>query len=65
MVRAGETLASDEAVAIAGFGTFSTRERAARRGRNPATGEPISIAASKTLAFKAGKKLRECVNAGN
>ena len=59
----GEALASDEAVAITGFGTFSTRERAARRGRNPATGESISIAASKTPAFKAGKKLRECVDA--
>ena len=46
------------------FGTFTTRARAAREGRNPATGESIAIAASKTPAFKAGKKLRETVNAG-
>ena len=60
----GEALARDETVAIAGFGTFSTRARSARQGRNPATGESISIAASKTPAFKAGKRLRETVNAG-
>ena len=58
-----ETLARDESVAIAGFGTFSTRARSARQGRNPATGESIAIPASKTPAFKAGKKLRETVNA--
>ena len=50
----GEALASDETVAIAGFGTFSTRDRPARRGRNPRTGESIAIAASRTPAFKAG-----------
>ena len=60
----GETLARDEPVAIAGFGTFSTRARSPQQGRNPATGETISIAASKTPAFKAGKSLRETVNAG-
>lgn len=60
----GEALARDESVTVAGFGTFSTRARAARRGRNPATGESIPIAASKTPAFKAGRKLRESVNAG-
>ena len=59
-----ETLARNETVAIAGFGTFTTRARAAREGRNPATGESIAIAASKSPAFKAGKKLRETVNAG-
>ena len=58
----GDALAGDDTVAIVGFGTFSTRERAARRGRNPATGEAISIAASKTPAFKTGKKLRDKVN---
>ena len=56
-----ETLARGEAVAIAGFGTFSTRSRAGRQGRNPHTGEPIAIAATKAPAFKAGKALREAV----
>ena len=60
----GEALARDESVTVAGFGTFSTRARAARAGRSPATGESISIGASKTPAFKAGRKLRETVNAG-
>ena len=58
----GDALASDDTVAIAGFGTFSTRTRAARQGRNPATGESIAIAASKAPAFKAGKTLRDTVN---
>ena len=58
-----EALASDETVTIAGFGTFSTRDRPARQGRNPATGESIAIAASRTPAFKAGKRLRDQVNA--
>ena len=60
----GEALARDETVAIAGFGTFSTRARSARQGRNLATGESITIAASKTPAFKVGKRLRETINAG-
>ena len=51
-----------DALAIAGFGTFSTRSRAARQGRNPQTGESIAIAAARALAFKAGKKLRDIVN---
>ena len=59
----GEALASDETVAIAGFGTFSARSRRARRGRNPRTGESIAIAASRTPAFKAGKTLRDQLNA--
>ena len=54
-------LASGETVSLPGFGTFSTRSRAARQGRNPATGETIVIAASKTPAFKAGKALRDAV----
>ena len=58
-----DALSSNDTVAIAGFGNLSTRDRAAREGRNPATGESIAIAASKTPAFKAGKKLRETVNA--
>ena len=46
-----------------GFGTFETRERAAREGRNPQTGEAIKIAATVVPAFKAGKGLKEQVNA--
>ena len=56
-----DALANGETVAIAGFGTFSTRARAARQGRNPQTGEPLTIAASKAPAFKAGKPLRDAV----
>ncbi len=48
-------------VQIAGFGTFSVRSRKARMGRNPRTGEPIQIAASKTVGFKAGKALRDAL----
>ena len=49
-------------VQLVGFGTFETRERAARTGRNPQTGEDIKIAASTTPAFKAGKALKDKVN---
>ena len=59
-----EALARGETVSIAGFGTFATRSRAARQGRNPATGESIAIAASTAPSFKAGKALRDAVNAG-
>ena len=58
-----ETLAREENVAIAGFGTFSTHRRAARKGRNPRTGESIDIAPSTAPSFKAGKPLRDAVNA--
>ena len=51
----GDALARDEPVAIAGFGKFVIRGRAARRGRNPQTGEPVAIAASKVPSFKAAK----------
>ena len=54
-------LASGEKVSLVGFGTFSTRSRLARSGRNPHTGESIAIAASKTPSFKAGKALRDAV----
>ena len=57
-----ETLASGDKVQIIGFGTFEVRERAARKGRNPQTGEVIDIAASKLPAFKAGKALRRAVD---
>ena len=58
-----EQLQAGEKVALTGFGTFEVRERAAREGRNPQTGATIQIAASKTPAFKAGKELKEAVNA--
>lgn len=54
-------LANDEKVTLVGFGTFEVRERAARKGVNPATGEPIDIPAAKVPAFKAGKALRDAV----
>ncbi|GAE30331.1 HU family DNA-binding protein [Halalkalibacter hemicellulosilyticus] len=56
-----ETLSSGETVQLIGFGNFEVRERAARKGRNPQTGEEIDIAATKTPAFKAGKQLKEAV----
>ena len=59
-----EALAKEEAVRIAGFGTFATRSRSARTGRNPRTGESVSIPASKAPSFKAGKALRDAVNGG-
>ncbi|MDO4426619.1 MAG: HU family DNA-binding protein [Moraxella sp.] len=49
-------------VVLVGFGTFSVKERAARTGRNPKTGEPLKIAASKVPSFKAGKGLKDAVN---
>ena len=55
------TLASGESVQILGFGTFSVKTRAARTGRNPATGEPMEFPESKNVAFKAGSKLKEMV----
>ena len=49
-------------ITIAGFGTFAVGERAERAGRNPKTGEAITIAAAKTPKFKAGKGLKDAVN---
>lgn len=57
-----EALAKGEKVQLVGFGTFEIRERAARKGRNPQTGEEISIAAARVPVFKAGKALREAVS---
>lgn len=56
-----ETLAKEEKIQILGFGTLEVRERAARKGRNPQTGEEIEIAASKIPAFKPGKELKDSV----
>lgn len=57
-----DALKSGDSVSLIGFGTFEVRARAARNGRNPKTGETISIAASKAPAFKAGKALKDAVN---
>jgi DNA-binding protein HU-beta len=55
-------LKAGDSVALVGFGTFSVRERAARSGRNPQTGEAIQIAAANIPSFKAGKALKDAVN---
>ena len=57
-----ETIQSGEEVALAGFGKFKLVERAARVGRNPQTGEPVKIAASKRVKFEQAKAMRELVN---
>ena len=57
-----EAVRSGEGAKVPGFGSFSLSERAARKGRNPATGESINIKASKTVRFKVGKELKEAVN---
>ncbi len=56
-----ETLAQGEKVTLIGFGTFSVVARAARKSKNPRTGEPIDIPAKKSAKFKAGSKLAEAV----
>ncbi len=55
-------LKENDTVSLVGFGTFTVRERAARSGRNPRTGETIKISASKVPSFKAGKALKDAVN---
>jgi DNA-binding protein HU-beta len=57
----GAALGKGDKVQLVGFGTFEIRERAARKGRNPQTGEEIDIAAARVPVFKAGKSLREVV----
>lgn len=57
-----DALAEGEKVQLIGFGNFEVRERAARKGRNPQTGEEIEIAASNAPAFKPGKALKDAVN---
>lgn len=57
-----KALKKGDTVSIIGFGTFSVRKRAARKGRNPRTGAEIKIKASKTPAFKAGKALKDAIN---
>ena len=57
-----EALKRKDKLTLVGFGTFETKDRAAREGRNPSTGETIQIAASKAPGFKAGKALKDAVN---
>lgn len=58
-----EALERGDRVELRGFGAFSVKERAARKGRNPRTGETVKVAAKRTPAFKAGKALRDKLNA--
>jgi len=57
-----EALKNGEKVNISGFGTFTVSTRKARTGRNPKTGEPIDITASRSAKFKAGKTLKEALD---
>jgi len=57
-----DSLKKSDPVVLVGFGTFATKERAARTGRNPQTGATIQIAAAKVPSFKAGKALKDAVN---
>lgn len=56
-----ESLAGGEALTLTGFGTFKVSERAARTGRDPRTGNPINIPASKAVRFTPGKTLKDAV----
>ncbi len=58
----GDTLSKGDQVTLVGFGTFLTRQREARQGRNPRTGQTIQIKASRVPSFKAGKALKDAVN---
>jgi len=57
-----KALTDGDSISLIGFGTFSVKERSARTGRNPQTGETIQIKASKIPSFKAGKTLKDAVN---
>lgn len=58
-----DALKSDDKVVLVGFGTFEVRKRAARKGRNPQTSQEIQIPESKAPVFKAGKSLKDMINA--
>jgi DNA-binding protein HU-beta len=62
MLSTQGALKKNDKVILVGFGTFSVTKRAARKGRNPATGAEIKIAASKTVKFTAGKAFKDAVN---
>ena len=59
-----ETLNQGEKIELRGFGSFRVRERGARRGRNPKTGDPVNIPAKRVPYFKPGKELKELINEG-
>ena len=59
-----ETLNQGEKIELRGFGSFRVRERGARRGRNPKTGDPVNIPAKRVPYFKPGKELKELINDG-
>jgi len=64
IIKSIETaLKAGDSVALVGFGSFEVKERAKRKGRNPQTGEEITIAAARLPSFKAGKSLKDAVNA--
>ena len=60
-----DTLNQGEKIELRGFGSFRVRERGARRGRNPKTGDPVSIPAKRVPYFKPGKELKELINVHN
>jgi len=57
-----DLLAKGDSIILPGFASISVKKRAARIGRNPATGKPLNIAASNTVGFKVGSKLKEAIN---
>ncbi len=57
-----DLLAEGDSIVLPGFASLSVKERSARTGRNPATGKPLEIPASKAVSFKAGLKLKEAIN---
>lgn len=57
-----DAMKNGDPVSLVGFGTFAVKERAERKGRNPQTGEEITIKAAKIPSFKAGKSLKDAVN---
>ena len=57
-----ELLAEGDSLVLTGFATISVKKRAARTGRNPATGQPLDIPASNVVNFKAGSKLKDAIN---
>lgn len=64
IIKAIETaLKTGDSIALVGFGSFEVKQRAERTGRNPQTGQEITIAAAKVPSFKAGKSLKDAVNA--
>ena len=57
-----ELLAKGDSIVLPGFASIGVKKRAARKGRNPSTGNPIDIPASNAISFKAGTKLKEAIN---